>query len=209
MENMMAIETGIRSYGPGKFYKLIDSYAYGITLDGADEEASYGEGNGWYGLLRLNKATRDSIHQAAHYEEDDLTEEESDLLSDSVAIIFFERSDGIVEADWFDDMKKADKQWDEIEADTESDEDDEEEEDDAFSEDEMREGYIISDGRNGGYVVAHGGHNLGSYDDTDAALEAIAKHMKSSNFYPNIYYVNDHGNVDLLDSDGNVIESRV
>lgn len=116
----------IRSYGPGKFIKLIDGYAYDVTLDGgADEEASYGEGSGWYGFLRLDKAAREHIHQQVHYNEDDLTTEETDLLDDSVAIIFFERSDGIVEADWFDDMGKAQATWDEIEADVEGDDDEE------------------------------------------------------------------------------------
>ena len=43
---------GIRAYGPGKFYTVLDSYAFGVTLDGgADEEESYPEGGGWYGLL--------------------------------------------------------------------------------------------------------------------------------------------------------------
>jgi hypothetical protein len=124
MENMMTI----RSYGPGKFIKLIDSYAYEVTLDGADEELSLGEGEGWYGLLQLDPKTRERVHQQAHYEEEDLTEEESDLLDDSAAVIFFERSDGIVEADWFDDMGKAKMAWDEIEAEFEEDEEDDEEE---------------------------------------------------------------------------------
>jgi len=116
----------IRSYGPGKFNTILDGYAYDVTLDGgADEEASYDEGGGWYGLLRLNQATRDRVHQSAHYNEDDLTDEESDLLDDSVAIIFFERSDGIVEVDWFDNAKQADTQWAKIEAEFEDDEDDE------------------------------------------------------------------------------------
>jgi len=207
----------IRSYGPGKFNTIIDGYTFDVTRDGADEEASFGEGNGWYGLLKLDKAARDHVHQAAHYEEDDLTEEESDLLADSAAVIFFERSDGIVEADWFDDMGKAKKAWDRIEADTEEDEDDEddteddedEDDEDLFSAESMQEGYIIADSRDGGYVVTHEGKLLGSYDDMGVAIGDIEKHMKRNSFYPNIYYVNDHGNVDVLDTDGNSIKSRV
>lgn len=118
-------DDGIRLYGPGKFNTILDGYAYDVTLDGADEEVSLGEGNGWYGLLRLDPKTCERVHQAAHYEQDDLTEEESDLLDDSKAIIFFERSDGIVGADWFDDMEKAVAAWDEIETEFSDEEGDE------------------------------------------------------------------------------------
>jgi len=83
------------------------------------------------------------------------------------------------------------------------------EEDDVFSEEEMQSGYIISDARRGGYSVSHEGKSVGSYDDMDEALDAIEDAMKRSNFFPNVYYVNDHGNVDLLDGDGNTIKSRV
>lgn len=97
----------------------------------------------------------------------------------------------------------------EDEEDEDEDEDEFDDEDDVFSDDEMREGYVISDARGGGYNVSHEGRNIGEYDDMDDALEAIESHMKNSNFFPNIYYVNDHGNVDLIDADGNTIESRV
>jgi hypothetical protein len=73
----------------------------------------------------------------------------------------------------------------------------------------MQSGFVISDSRNGGYDVVSEHKHFGHYEDMDEALEAIEAEMKRSNFYPNVYYVNDHGNVDLLDSDGNVIESRV
>lgn len=127
--------TGIRSYGPGKFIKLIDSYAFDVTLDGgADEEASYPEGSGWYGFLNLNSASKENIRVIAAEQDDELTDEEDDLLIESVAIIFFERSDGIVEADWFDSLKKAQKVWGDIEEDVNSDE--EEEHDDDEEEDE-------------------------------------------------------------------------
>jgi len=118
---------GIRSYGPGKFYTLLDSFAFEMTLDdGVDEEASYGaDGDGWYGLVWLDKITRDRINDIADNidnirgEEDELTEEEFTLLNDSVAVIFFERSDGIVEADWFDNKKEAEEAWANVLVDTE------------------------------------------------------------------------------------------
>jgi hypothetical protein len=99
---------------------------------------------------------------------------------------------------------------DDEEDEDEPEEEEEEEEDDTFSDESMAEGYVISDGRSGeGYVVVHEHKHFGNYDDMDDALDAIEAAMKHDNFYPNIYYVNDHGNVDLIDSEGNTIESRV
>jgi hypothetical protein len=211
VEDVMATEEGIRSYGPGKFFDIIDSYAYEITLDGgADEEVSLGEGNGWYGFMEIDEAFADRVHEIAKEHRDQLTDEEQDLLDESKAIIFFERSDGIVEATWYDDLKEAQEDWAKIEADVEEDEEPEDEdEDDVFSDEEMQEGFVISDARRGGYDVGHEHKHVGHYADMDEALEAIEAEMKRENFYPNIYYVNDHGNVDLLDMDGNVIKSRV
>jgi hypothetical protein len=42
-----------------------------------------------------------------------------------VAIIFFERSDGIVEVDWFDDLAEAEDEWADIEEEFEEMEGDE------------------------------------------------------------------------------------
>ena len=89
---------------------------------------------------------------------------------------------------------------------------DDEDFDDAFSEEEMREGYIITDGRRGGLVVAHHGRALfggKTFRSLESAQSAISEHMHDHNFYPNVYYVNDHGNIDLLNEDGSVAASRV
>jgi hypothetical protein len=115
MEAVMAI----RRYGPGKFHTLLDSFAYELTLDGVDEEESYGEGGGWYGLVWLEDGDRTRIREIAG---DDLTEDEETLLDDTVAIIFFERSDGIVETDWFNDEEEAEEQWEDIRAEFEEEE---------------------------------------------------------------------------------------
>jgi hypothetical protein len=128
---------GIRSYGPGKFYTIVDGYAYAATLDGgADEEESYPDGDGWYGLLWVSDGVVDRIREEAADEKDELTDEEEALLDESVAVIFFERSDGIVETEWYDDKKEAEEAWADIEkemADLEEEgeeEDEEEEEED-------------------------------------------------------------------------------
>ena len=116
---------GIRLYGPGKFYTILDSYAYEAALDGIDEEASYGEGNGWYGLLWLDKDACKSISEIATENKDQLTKAEENMLDDHVAIIFFERSDGIVETDWFDNASRVVERWQDIEDDTAEEEEEE------------------------------------------------------------------------------------
>jgi hypothetical protein len=209
-------EEEIRSYGPGKFNDIIDGYVYAVTLDGgADREESYGEGGGWFGFVEINPSTRERIRELASEDRDRLTKAEEELLEDTAVVILFERSDGIVEADWYSSEAKAEKAWSRIEEEVggeEEEEDDEgeyDEDDEVFSDEEMREGYVIHDARKGGYTVAHDGRHFGSYDDMDAALSDIKEHMERDNFYPNIYYVNERGNVDLLDSEGNIIRSRV
>ena len=72
---------GIRSYGPGKFYTLLDSFLFEVTLDGrVDEEGSYGDSGGWYGLVWLDDDSIDQIKKVAEEEEESLTEEEEDLV---------------------------------------------------------------------------------------------------------------------------------
>jgi hypothetical protein len=43
----------------------------------------------------------------------------------------------------------------------------------------------------------------------NAAVKTARKWSKDNNYYPNIYYINDHGNVDLLDYKGNIVKSWV
>lgn len=44
----------IRSYGPGKFDTILDSYVYAVSLDGGtdDEAGDVSECGAWYGLMR-------------------------------------------------------------------------------------------------------------------------------------------------------------
>jgi hypothetical protein len=197
---------GIRPYGPGKFNTLLDKYLYELTLEGgADQEASYPEGGGWYGYVDIAPNTIDLIREIAEADGDQLTRDEEKLIGDSTAVILFERSDGIVESDWYDRLTDAEEAWDQIEREVHGEEDEE----DVFSEEEMREGYVITDTRGRHYEVSHQGRHFGVYDDMDEALEAIHEHMESEQYWPNVYHVNDHGNIDLLDASGNSIQSRV
>ena len=45
--------------------------------------------------------------------------------------------------------------------------------------------------------------------EVNPAVVLADQAMERDKFYGNVYYVNDHGNVDLLDGDGNTIKSRV
>jgi hypothetical protein len=211
MEDMMARETGIRSYGPGKFHNIIDEYVYEACLNQGtpDEEISH-EGFGWYALMRLDAGAVRYIRELVEDEEDELTSDEEELLR-CKALIMHENTDGFVGVDWFDSLSEAEKTWKELEEELADDEEPGEEEDDedVFSDEEMLSGYVISDGRNGGYDVVHEHKHVGHYRSMENALEEIAVYMEQDKFYPNVYYVNDHGNVDLLDGDGNAIKSRV
>lgn len=125
-----ATEEGIRSYGHGKFHNIIDSYIYALTLDGgADREESFDEGGGWYGFVTLDPKDAERVRKAALADHDELTDDEEELLAGSVAVILFERSDGIVEAEWFSDEKEADEEWAAIEEQFEEEPEEEEEED--------------------------------------------------------------------------------
>jgi hypothetical protein len=117
---------GWRSYGPGKFDSLVDSFLYAATLDGgADEEAGESETTGWNGLLEGNilKTARDYAVQQG----EDLTEDEVAELRDTAAVILTENSQGFVTVDYYTDAKEARAEWEKIEAEVaeaEGDEDD-------------------------------------------------------------------------------------
>jgi hypothetical protein len=120
-------ENDVRSYGPGKFYTILDGYVYEMTLDGgADEEASYEEGGGWYGLVSLDKSAVARAQELAAEQNDRLTAAELEQLRTNVGVILFERTDGIVESDWFLSKKKLAAAWKRVEDDVASTYEDEE-----------------------------------------------------------------------------------
>jgi len=73
----------------------------------------------------------------------------------------------------------------------------EDEEDDFDLKQEMADGYVISDVR-GGYSVVGSGKYLGKFFDLKVALRISARDMEKHQYFPNVFYVNDHGNVDQL-----------
>ena len=50
-------------------------------------------------------------------------------------------------------------------------------------------------------VSVQGGKFLGVFDDDEAAYAFIKSQMKKDNFYPNVWYVSDHGNIVNVTSD--------
>ena len=202
------MENGIRSYGPGKFNTILDGFVYELALDGVDEEISLGEGQGWYGFLEFDEKTAGQIRElmAAQHEPDEPTEEEEKRLTFASAVIIYERSDGIVEVQWFDNPKEAEEEWaaieeefsDEDEEDEGEDDEEEEEDDDFDLESEMEDALIIGDARGSGYSVSFSGKRIGDFGDFDEALAAGVREMHRSKYFPNVFYVNERGNTDLL-----------
>lgn len=96
----------------------------------------------------------------------------------------------------------------EDEEEIEDDEDlDDEEEFDLGS--EMETGVIISEDKHG-LTVSSEGKIICEFQGDDAmedALDAIDDWMEKHKYYPNIFYVNERGNTDLIDQDGNILRS--
>ncbi len=68
--------------------------------------------------------------------------------------------------------------------------------------------YIISDSRDGYSVTEY--KYIGTYDSMDEALTMIQERMESEKFWPDVWFVNDHGNLDLLKgATGEILASYV
>jgi hypothetical protein len=84
---------------------------------------------------------------------------------------------------------------------------------DAMSELESGECVVFSDRGSGPTTVTFSGRQLGrigvEFDSWDEALAAVEAESERSKFWPNIYHINDHGNVSQLDPRGNVINAWV
>ena len=65
------------------------------------------------------------------------------------------------------------------------------------SQDELNESGVIS--TNGFKTWASFcGKSLGEFEDETEARKAIRREMDRQKYWPNCYFVNDHGNVDLI-----------
>lgn len=86
--------------------------------------------------------------------------------------------------------------------------DDESEQYEYPDENEMMEAAVISDVR-GRYNVQLASKFLGTFDDFGEAIEAVNHKMDQDRVWANVYHVNDHGNIDLVNQDGEVLASWV
>lgn len=90
------------------------------------------------------------------------------------------------------------------------DEDDLDEQEDDFDwQSEMETGIIITDNTRGGYDVSAEGKFIDNFAEWDEAMNAVTQWMKQHQYFPNVFFVNDHGNVTHIDKDGNEINSIV
>ncbi len=57
----------------------------------------------------------------------------------------------------------------------------------------------------GGKVSVSDWKHRGTFDTTEEALDWIAKDMDRNRYYPDIWWVSDHGNAWMIDLDGKEI----
>lgn len=85
-----------------------------------------------------------------------------------------------------------------------------EEEDEVPDQDTLDNSAVIQDVRRGsGYDLFIDSKHIGTYEDWDEAVGDFRRIGKRSNYFPDLYYVNERGNVDLLDDKGEIIRSWV
>ncbi len=63
---------------------------------------------------------------------------------------------------------------------------------------EMETGLVIQDRRGGGYSIGLEGKYVGEAGSFDDAISVAYKIMEKNQYWPNVFYVNDRGNTDLL-----------
>ena len=105
----------IRSYGPGKFSTVMDEFIYKLSLEyGVDEEHSYPDGGGWWGLFRgpffLDTFGDDNL-SAIGIPNLNSAEQEFICESASSGAIMHEDSQGLVEVDYFSNEEELEFVW--------------------------------------------------------------------------------------------------
>lgn len=94
--------SGIRSYGHGKFFNVIDSYVYELSLVAADEELGDVENFGFYAAVKLGPEALFDVGAQAEEDGDELTADEKRYIRESAGAILRVRNDGIVEVEYYD-----------------------------------------------------------------------------------------------------------
>jgi hypothetical protein len=121
-----------RKYGPGKFNVLIDEYLYEVVLDTSwlEDECSYGEGDGWWGLI-VNDADNllNEVARLSKEAGEDLTDEEREYLSPNkyVGYIISEDSQGFVDVNAYSDKETLMSKWEGLKEEVEGQQEEEDE----------------------------------------------------------------------------------
>jgi hypothetical protein len=117
-------EEGWRSYGPGKYDSIVDSYVHALDTEGwGDEEIGDVQDFGWYGKMGPAEPGfllgSDAVPRIAKEEKDEITMEERKELRDVIGVIIEENDQGFVGISYFTSKAKLKKAWDKIAADAE------------------------------------------------------------------------------------------
>ena len=109
---------GVRSYGPGKFYTILDSLAHAVSLAGCDDEAgSVTEDGMWYGLIRGSLAADGPFADFSATAVNDLAEgfitaeEHAFLREHNAGLILHEDSQGFVYVKWYASAEELEQEW--------------------------------------------------------------------------------------------------
>jgi len=84
-----------------------------------------------------------------------------------------------------------------------------EEEDDFDLQSEMENGMVIGEARGGRYSVSLERRFLRDFPTFNEALKFAAQKMEDSNYWPNVFYVNERGNTDLLAIKPKIVKGKV
>jgi hypothetical protein len=71
--------------------------------------------------------------------------------------------------------------------------------------DSMQEDDCIITANGSDYSISCGGKFISKKDEMDDALETIKSWMETNKFYPNCWFVDDHGGVRQIDTEGNFV----
>jgi hypothetical protein len=185
---------------PGKFEGELQlcEVLYSMTLDGgADEEVGDVESTGWYGLM-LDVKLSDLIDAGKDMQisEKDIREDWGDVSGhvEGVNAILHANDQGFVECEFYETGRNAKKEFERISNEIAS-----EMGEDEFG-DEPQEGDWTTEDHSKFYEV--GGRGVVCEvprDASEAAMWRILERcMKKANYYPNVWFISDHGNAHLM-----------
>jgi hypothetical protein len=195
----------IRPYGRGKFDTKAGMVAFYTE---ADDIAGSSDTTGSYSLIR-GPITPEQVGEGLA----DISEIEGYLTTAEVhwlagvGFIAFEATDGSVTVERYDDPVKLELAWqdacDEVEEDEEDEEDEDEDEmEDPDRESEPQEEDLVTDDHRRFYRFGMTNRRPAVEVGEDEPWEpAVRAYMEREGFFPNVWWISDHGNAHRLDLD--------